>query len=33
VRRLNEVRRNLEIVDYKIAHYRECLGDGTSRAA
>jgi DNA-binding transcriptional MerR regulator len=33
LRRLNEVRRNLELVDYKIAHYRECLGDGASQAA
>jgi DNA-binding transcriptional MerR regulator len=33
LRRLSEVRRNLELVDYKIAHHRECFGESASRAA
>lgn len=33
LRRLNEVQRNLELVDYKIGLYRERLGIGRSKAA
>jgi DNA-binding transcriptional MerR regulator len=32
-RRLDEVQRNLELVDYKIRHYRECLALDVSKAA